>query len=375
MRLRPWMLAASTALVVTTVSAIGSWDDGEEKVDLSEVPAKVRKSAEKAAGRVGFTRAFKDEDGSYRLVGEGSGGGRVEVRATEEGDLLTLRKAVKLAPNKVPAPVVKAFRAEMGKNALLKGARPEKVEKVEERDAKKDTEASAYEYEVANTEKARHRIRIDEDGKVESVKPVPEEEAEPGEDGDAIDPDDLPEPVRKALAKEMPGVRFTRAEKETDEGDQTSYVVHGKDRGGRGVRVVSDPFGLIFQKAMEIRGPEVPEEVAGALGERVEMDPELAGFSPIRGEQVQVMGRQGGLEYRFLGKNADGRAFQLRVLPDGQVLVEPAPEGALDEPQPREKADREKSDDPKSDRAKKGSSKSGRPKKGSSKSGRTKPQS
>lgn len=126
--------------------------------------------------------------------------------------------------------------------------------------------------------------------------------------------DQVPPAVRATADKAVPGVKWEKAETETEQG-QAIYELKGHDPTNRKVEVEVTPDGALVEAEIEIPLEEVPLVVREALKAR------LLNFKPEEVESVtKGIGSAG---YEFEGRDERNKKIEVFISADGtQVTVE-----------------------------------------------------
>ncbi|HYE34622.1 PepSY domain-containing protein [Methylocaldum sp.] len=124
----------------------------------------------------------------------------------------------------------------------------------------------------------------------------------------------VPPAVRAAADKAVPGVKWEKAETETEKG-QAIYEMKGRDSLNREVEVEVTPEGTLVEAETEIPLEEVPIVVREALKAR------FPNFKPEEIESVAKGVGSGG--YEFEGRDERNKKIEVFISADGsQVTVE-----------------------------------------------------
>ncbi|MGX2039167.1 PepSY domain-containing protein [Methylocaldum sp. MU1018] len=128
--------------------------------------------------------------------------------------------------------------------------------------------------------------------------------------------DQLPPAVRTTADKAVPGVKWEKAETETERG-QAIYELKGFDSSNRKVEVEVTPEGTLIEAETEVPLEEVPIVVREALKAR------QPNFKPEEIESVtKGVGPSG---YEFEGRDEGNKKIEIFVSADGsQVTVQEA---------------------------------------------------
>jgi uncharacterized membrane protein YkoI len=173
----------------------------EVKVPVAQVPEAVKKAAQNAAPGITISRATKETEGKrtvYELEGK-VGDKECELEITAEGKLLEMEIEVALA--QVPDAVKKAAQK------AVPGIVPTEAEK--------QTRGRRVRYEVeGKVGKKEYELVITAEGKVRQT-------------GVEVPLAEVPDAVKKAAQKAVPGIVLTEAEKQT-RGKRVSYELEGK---------------------------------------------------------------------------------------------------------------------------------------------------
>jgi len=126
--------------------------------------------------------------------------------------------------------------------------------------------------------------------------------------------DQVPPAVRATADKTVPGVKWEKAETETEQG-QAVYELKGRDSSNREVEVEVTPEGTLVEAETEIPLEEVPIVVREALKAR------LPNFKPEEIESVSKgIGPSG---FEFEGRGERNKKIEVFISADGsQVTVE-----------------------------------------------------
>jgi len=126
--------------------------------------------------------------------------------------------------------------------------------------------------------------------------------------------DQVPPAVRATADKAVPGVKWEKAETETEQG-QAIYELKGRDSSNREVEVEVTPEGALVEAETEIPLEEVPIVVREALKAR------LPNFKPEEVESVtKGIGPSG---YEFEGRDERNKKIEVFISTDGtQVTLE-----------------------------------------------------
>jgi len=130
-------------------------------------------------------------------------------------------------------------------------------------------------------------------------------------DEQKIDLAKVPAVVRQAAEKAAPGVKFTQATKETEEG-KTTYSLEGKNAQNRDVTVEVTPDGKVLEVETEIEMNEVPKIVSSALKAK------MPTFLPVEASTIHKDGKL--VWYAFEGKDEKGAELDVLVSPDGKTV-------------------------------------------------------
>jgi hypothetical protein len=133
----------------------------------------------------------------------------------------------------------------------------------------------------------------------------------PGQDDGSIDLNKVPAAARQAAAKAAPGVKFTEASQDEEDG-QKYFELTGKDPMGRIVDVDVTPAGKVLSIATQVRPRDVPKVVMDALRAKVKM------FKITLVQQVVEDGKI--VEYSFEGEDAQGEDLDVTVSADGSEV-------------------------------------------------------
>lgn len=124
-----------------------------------------------------------------------------------------------------------------------------------------------------------------------------------------IDPAKVPEVVRQAIDKAVPGVKWAGATQEV----QTFFHLDGKDAKGRKVEASMAPDGAILELKTTLAVAEVPKVVTSAVAAQAPK-----GFRVAEVLAVAPGGQLAG--YLFTGKGADGKPVEIAATPDGKMV-------------------------------------------------------
>lgn len=128
---------------------------------------------------------------------------------------------------------------------------------------------------------------------------------------DLIDLSEVPVVVAQAAAKLVPDARWTKAEKDAEDG-RAVYELKGTNAKGQAVEAKIRPDGTVIEVETKLTLDEVPVAVTAALKASHPM------FKPLKVESELKPGRP--LVYEFDGKGPDGKDMEIHVSADGQVI-------------------------------------------------------
>lgn len=283
--MRPSRCGSMAVLGVVGLLVAGARGD-ERPVDWKDVPAGVRKAADRAFAGARWTEAVLDDEddpGRYRLRGTDARGVRTEVVvAGKEAPEVVETVSDLRAPDELPAGVRKAAATA---SAGIRWA--EVVVRYEDDQTVyvlKGTDAKGRSVEATLVAE----VRVD---LVETT----------------IDLADLPKPLADRL-RAVPGARWTRAAEKLG-ADETTYEANGTDAKGHDLTVqLGDDGRTTLRTELELE--EVPPAVTEAL--KVAQP----GFQP---ESVALVDEDGKVTYRFGGKERD-EEIEVSVTPDGKTV-------------------------------------------------------
>lgn len=326
-----WMLALVVAagMVATTTAQDYVQDLGEEKVALDQVPTAVKAKADEASKGAKFSRAFLDKSKMYRLVGKSTEGKLVVVQTMEDGQLVAFTTRSPSTAKSVPKVVMKAVDAERKKNAQLQGFRPASVEEADVFTAARGKLEHLFQFRGVNGEGLPAQVDVTPEGKVQLAKIVlvhPDAASGAGDasaDGKGAK---LPPELAEAVQMAVPGMQITGSSVEKSAGGITSYLVNGRD--GQGHKVAADvsPNGVVVSVKYDLGSQEVPAQATALVLGKAQEDAMLAGFRPEKTQRIELRQLPGGgaVAFAFLGKNAKGQAYEVRVFAEtGDVSISP----------------------------------------------------
>lgn len=133
-----------------------------------------------------------------------------------------------------------------------------------------------------------------------------------GEQATAIPVAKVPDVVRQAANKAVPGAKWTKALKSTEE-DETLFELVGQDTKGRDVEVDVTPMGKVLEIETGMPMNEVPKSV---------LEVAAANAKGIKLEGARSVSQDGMLvAYTFRGKNSSARVVAIRVSKDGKAVA------------------------------------------------------
>ena len=102
------------------------------------------------------------------------------------------------------------------------------------------------------------------------------------------------------------------------------FVAHPK---GRRVEAVVAPNGSITTAAFDVPARKVPKKAVALDAQKVQVDPNLDGFEPVKHKLLELRQFPGGepLVYVFLGKAAEKGAYEVRVFANGSKFSSSPP--------------------------------------------------
>lgn len=151
MRTRMVLLALTLGLALPPAALAA---DGDE-VDVSDLPAAVRKAADKALPKAEWSRAFKlakSKHPIYQLQGKDARGRRVELESTADGRVIEYE--TRIAMDDVPPVVASALKARMPR------FKPDVIEEIT-----KNGKVVSYGFEGEDAEGKEVEVYLSADGK------------------------------------------------------------------------------------------------------------------------------------------------------------------------------------------------------------------
>ena len=225
---------------------------------------------------------------------------------------------------------MKALDAERKKNAQLQGFRPTSVEEADVFVAARGKLEHLFQFRGFNAEELPVEVEITAPRKVQGARIlVVHRDADKGDNagpaaaGKGVQ---LPPELAEAVQMAVPGMQIAGATFDRTAGGLASYLVNGRD--GQGHKVAADvsPNGVVVSVRYDLGNQEVPQPATEAAAQKAEEDPRLAGFRPQKTQRLELRQLPGGgaVAFAFLGKNARGQAYEVRVFAEtGDVSVVP----------------------------------------------------
>ena len=280
---RRGVLAALNLVGLMALTARGD----EQAMELKDLPATVRQSADKAVAGANWNEAARDtgEDATiYRLRGTEAKGCKVEVTLSAEGKVEAVETTSSLRDLKeLPVEVRKAAES------AAPGA--------------KWTEVAVRTEEAATT----YRLK-GTDAKGLGVEATLKAEVHIELVETALELKELPKPLADAL-RPLAGAKWTRAVMKAGE-EETTYEAVGADSKGHELTVTVEEGGRTTIRT-ELEVFDVPSVVIDALKARRPM---------FRPDSVALVDAQGSVAYEFEGKE-DGKGITLSVTFDGKTIT------------------------------------------------------
>jgi hypothetical protein len=124
--------------------------------------------------------------------------------------------------------------------------------------------------------------------------------------------DQLTPEIKAAADQAMPGVKWLRAEQETEKGGVRYELKGTSPDNGRPVEVEISPDGKLIQTEVELPFKDAPE------GIRNKLETGWPGFEP---KETKAVTRAGGPKgYEFEGPSGKGRELEVFISEDGSIV-------------------------------------------------------
>lgn len=155
-----WHWRTTAVLVGTLALAAPVCGADEDEIPLAQVPAVVRRGADKAVPDAKWTKSFKtteDDETVFELVGRDSKGREVEIELTPAGKVLEIETGMPMSD--VPKLILGVLETK------LKGIKIERA-----RSVTRDGMVVAYSFEGKNAKAQAVEVRVSKDGKAVEVE-------------------------------------------------------------------------------------------------------------------------------------------------------------------------------------------------------------
>ncbi len=319
-------LVVAAGMVASAMGQDYAQDADEEKVPLDQVPAAVKEKAGEAAKGATFSRAFQDKAKNYRLVGKNAEGALVVVQTADDARLLAVETRTATTSKKVPRAVMKALDAERRKNAAVRGFVPRSVDEADVFTAAKGKLDHVFQFRGVNGEGDPAQVDVTPEGKVVGSRVVALHPDAAGGAGAVAEGKDgqLPPEVAEAVMQAVPGMRIQGSKTEKSTGGLVTYVVNGRDMAsGHPVTAEANGNGAVMTVRYDLGNQEVPPAALAAVLQKSQDDQRLSGFRPEKVQKLELRAL-GSEAFVFVGKNAKGSAFEVRVgAENGEVSILP----------------------------------------------------